>query len=625
MGLEIGKRAVNAHETALRVTGHNLSNVSTEGYSRQRAEFKTFEPIYLPGLDREETPGQLGQGVVVSRVTRLRDELLDKQIVAEGGKQGYWEARDPYLRGIDAMYLEIGESSLRSKMNAFWEGWQELAQHPADMAPRTALSERSQSLVDSIHDRFSQLKSMQSQANEDVYLTVGKINDITKQIAGLNETIQKVKAQGDNPNDLYDRRDLLVDDLSKLMDVTVNTRDPDEYMLHTGGTILVQGKIARQLEINSGIDSEGFGRVNWADTRDEFVPERESGKLSALLEMRDNTIEGEIQVLDNITMNFIDLVNEAHRPGYGANGKTGLDFFTEHHFVTNVQGNYDRNGDGEYDSSYIFRINGTNRLSERDQIGLNGTITLSASGAAGNTVDVPYYAEDTVADLVSRINNSGSDVAARLNRDGVLQLKGTVTDGQDSPDFVIRHIEDSGRFLEGYAGILSASGPEGAYDWGGPDAVDALVGEGTYSTAPVAHPSGWIEFNPVLAGEVASIAAGYGENGKPANIGNGDAAQAIASIQNTPVMVGSLSTIDDYFADSVGRIGMLHQVSIEQLETHDLTLKNWKDMRESISGVNMDEEISNMIKYQHGYAAAARFMSTVNSMLDIVLRLGQAS
>jgi flagellar hook-associated protein 1 FlgK len=626
MGLEIGKRAVSAHEQALRVTGQNLSNVSTEGYSRQRAEFQTFQPIYLPGLNREETAGQLGQGVIVSRIERIRDELLDKRIVAEAGKEGFWQTRDPYLTQIDRMYLEVGDNSLRARMNDFWQGWQELAQNPADLAPRTALVSRGMSLIDSIHDRFGQLKALQDQANEDVYLSVEKINDLTRQVATLNETIEKVKAQGDEPNDLYDRRDLLVDELSKMISVSVERRDSDEYMLHTGGVILVQGRVARSLEINSGIDSAGYGEITWADTRAVFEPAKESGSLSSLLEMRDQTIAHEIQVLDNITMNFIDLVNEAHRPGYGINGRTGLDFFTEHHWTTNAQGNYDRSGDGENDSSYIFRINGVNKLEERAQIGLEGTITLSSSGGEGALAEVPYYAEDTVADLVTRINNSGADVVARLNREGQLQLKGTVSknpEGGENPDFVIRHIEDSGRFLEGYAGVLAASGPDGAFDWNAADAVASLAGgAGSFSTAPVTHPSGWIELNPVLLTEAASIASGYGENGRPANAGNGSAAQAIASIQNSPVMVGSLATIDDYFADSVGRIGLLHEQSQKQLETHSQIGKHLADMRASISGVNMDEELSNMIKYQHGYAAAARFMSTVNSMLDIVMHLG---
>jgi flagellar hook-associated protein 1 FlgK len=98
---------------------------------------------------------------------------------------------------------------------------------------------------------------------------------------------------------------------------------------------------------------------------------------------------------------------------------------------------------------------------------------------------------------------------------------------------------------------------------------------------------------------------------------------AIASIRNTAVMVGRLGTFDDYFADAVGRVGMLGAQSRDSLETQNLIMKQLKDMRESISGVNVDEELSNMIKYQHGYAAAARFITTVNSMLDTLInRMG---
>jgi flagellar hook-associated protein 1 FlgK len=625
MGLEIGKRGVSAHEQALRVTGHNLTNVSTEGYSRQRVEFETFEPIYLPGLNREETPGQLGQGMVVSRVERVRDELLDAQIVANAGAEGYWESRDPYLRQVDALYLEVGDTSLRAKLDSFWDGWQELAENPSTNAPRAALIERAQSLIDGVHNRFSNLKQLQDKADMDIRLSVKRINDITKQIAALNETIQQVEAQGDLPNDLYDRRDLLVDGLSKIIGITIDRRDPDEFMIHIEGKILVQGGIGRQFSLERGIDTEGYAQISWEDTGDLLEPKRGSGSLSALLEMRDRTLNDEIQSLDNMAMNFVDLVNEAHRPGYGVNGRTGLDFWTERHFVTNEQGNYDRDGDGEYDSSYIFRINGTNRLEERAQIGLEGTISLSAAGEPGATVQIPYFAEDTVEDLITRINNSGADVVARLNREGVLSFKGTPTKNKTDPDFVIRHIEDSGRFLEGYAGLLAASGPEGAYDWGQVDAVNALSGGAlSYSTAPVAHPSGWIEINPILTKDPTSIASGYGENGRPANPGNGEAALAIAALNNTKVMVGAHSTFGEYFADAVGQIGILHEQSIKELATHQGIMKHLRDMRQSVAGVNIDEELSNMIKYQHGYAASARFMSTVNSMLDIVMRLGQA-
>jgi flagellar hook-associated protein 1 FlgK len=631
-GIEIGKRGVIAHQQGINTTGHNLTNASTEGYSRQRVEFSPFEPIYLPGLNREETPGQIGQGTVVERIERLRDQLLDKRIAAQAGGEGYWAARDPYIRMMEQAYLEVGESSVRGAMDAFWDAWQDLSNHPADTPQRETVLTRGQTLIDAIHDRYKALKGLQDMAEEDIRLTVARVNDLSRQIAGLNKDIQKISAQGDRPNDLLDRRDLLVDKLSSIVNITVDHRDPDEFMVHTAGVVLVQGGIGRQFTLERGIETEGYSRVVWEDTGAplEFKSDpRRSGSLGSLLELRDQTIQSEIRVLDSMTMHFVDLVNEVHRSGYGLNGKTGINFFSEYPFVTNVNGNYDRDGDGQYDSSYIFRANGVNTLESRAQVGLEGVMTFSA---AAGTVDVPYYPTDTVADIVARINNSGADVVARLNREGRLSLKGASSKANlfpgasplDSPDFVIRHLEDSGHFLAGYAGLLNASGPEGAYDWGGPDAVTAFRGGAeNYAVAPVAHPSGWIEVNPALISDSGSVAAGFGENGRPANPGNGEAALAVAAIRNTAVMVGQMRTFDDYFADAAGRIAALGEQSGEQLETQNRIMKELTDRRQSISGVNVDEELAAMIKYQHGYNAAARFITTVNSMLDTIInRMG---
>ena len=618
MPIEIGKLAIDAHQRAINTTGHNLVNVNTPGYSRQRVEFTAYEPIYLPGLNRAETPGQLGQGVVVARIERIRDELLDRRIIAQAGGEGYWKARDPYIKELENIYLEPGEFSIRSKMDMFWDAWQELSIYPTQNAQRMAVIERGRTLIDGIHERYNSLKMLQDQTEDDIRFTVMQINDLSRQIAGLNEEIQRIKAQGDNPNDLMDRRDLLTDYLSSLLPVTVDRRDPDEFMIHTSGNILVQGRIGRQFELTRNPET-GYSNIIWKETREDLVlpNNAQSGSLGALLDLRDRTIRQEIQTLDNMTMNFVGLVNEIHQKGYGINGTTGLEFFTEHPFVTNVNGNYDRSGDGEFDSSYVFRVSGLNRLEERAQIGLEGAITLSA--ANGNRI-IPYYATDTVADVITRINNSGSEVTARLDRDGFLTMKATPSEYWENPDFVIRHIEDSGQFLTGYAGLLNSAGPEGAYNWEQADAVASLRGDAaSWQLAPIAHPSGWIEVNPAIAHDPGSVAAGFGHNGQPANPGNGEAALAIASIRNSEVMVGQFRTFDDYFADSVGRIGLLGQQSRVALETQNQIMKQLEEMRQSISGVNTDEELGNLLKYTHGYNAAARFITTVNQMLDTLI------
>ena len=618
MGLEIGRRGVQAHQTALHVTGHNLSNATTPGFSRQRVEMTTFEPIFMPHLNRAETAGQIGQGVIVERIERARDELLDRRIVAQASSQGYWSARDPYIRMMENLYMEPGGNSVRSQMDAFWDGWQELAMFPADTAPRTAVIERGRTLIDGIHNRYHGLQALRDKANAEVEMTVDRLNDITRRIAVLNGDIHRSQAMGDMPNDLMDRRDLLVDQLARIIDISIDTRDPDEFMIHTSGYILVQGDSAREFDLRRGMDTDGYSHVFWGDTGQQMRFQR--GSLGALLELRDHTIAQEIRILDNMTMNFVDMVNEIHRDGYGINGVSGINFFSEFPFVPNVNGNFDRSGDGEFDSSFIYRINGQHALDIRAQPGLEGMITLS--GAHGD-VHVPYFATDTVDDIIGRINNSGAEVVASLNRDGRLSLKATpaepVNGIRENPDFVIRHISDTGHFLTGYAGLL---GEGGMFDWGTADAVANLRAGASFAVAPISHPSGWIEVNPALIRDPMSVASGFGENGRAANPGNGDAAQAIASIRNNPVMVGRLATFDDYFADAVGRIGLLGEQSGRALATEDLRMRQLEDLRQSISGVNIDEELTNMLRFQHGYNASARFITTVNQMLDVLMRMG---
>ncbi|MBU0926862.1 MAG: flagellar hook-associated protein FlgK [Spirochaetes bacterium] len=617
-GIELGKRGLVAHNQGLQTIGHNLTNAATEGYSRQRVELGTMEPIYAPQLNREETPGQIGQGVVSVRVHRLRDELLDQRIVAQDGGLGYWDARDKYMSLLEQVHNEPTEVSTRTQMDRFWDAWQELSLHPSELAPREAVVQRGKTLIDSIHEQYRRLSSTRDMVQEDIEISASQANDLSKQIAALNAEILKSEAMGDSPNDLYDRRDLLVEKLATIVPVTVDRRDPDEFMVHVDGHVLVQGKIARGFSMSTGAETGGYLRVLWADTGDEAVIK--SGSLGAMLEMRDVDIREEIASLDTMTLTFTDLVNEVHRSGYGLNGKTGVDFFTELPSVNNIAGNYDRDGDGAYDSSYVYRMTGGNALDAQEQVGLAGVMRLS--GPRG-LVDVEYRPTDTVGDIVRRINDSGADVTARLTAAGALQLRAKAASDGTSPDFVIRHVEDSGEFLAGYSGLLSGSGRDAAYAWETADAVAGLRSGVDYSVAPLAHPSGWIEVSSAVSRDLSSVAAGLGSNGRPAESGDGSAAVAIAALRTSPVMVGSQKTFDDYFADAVASVGLKGERAGRMAETQSRIVKNLTDARQSISGVNIDEELSNMIKFQHGYAAAAKFIAQMDSMLDTIInRMG---
>lgn len=616
-GIEIGKRSLMAHSTQIQTAGHNISNADTEGYSRQRVIVKSFEPIYRPDLERAMVPGQIGQGCDVESINRIKDELLESRIVEQKNVESYWETRDKYYSMIESVYNEPNDVSVRTNMDKFWQGWQELSTYPESDAARLAVVVRGQTLTNSIQQQYKSLRGIGDQINGDIEAVVKQVNDLSRQIASVNGEIVRSKGLGDNPNDLMDRRDLLVEKLSSLINVTVTQKDPDEFMVHTDGQIIVQGSLARQIETVGQLDNNGYGKLMWSDTK--LDAEFHGGTLGALVELRDKDIRTEIQSLNTMALNFADLVNDVHRNAIGKNNRTGLNFFVQHDFVENVNGNYDRNGDGVEDTSYIFRMTGTNALKMQEQIGLSGTMTIN--GASGN-IDVAYFSTDTVEDVINRINDSNGEVKAYLDRNSCLVLKATSSKGMENPDFVIRHVEDSGMFLTGYSGILQGSGADNAYDFNRANAVDVLAGA-QFAVSPVLNPSAYIEVNGLIQNDVSSVAAAFKNSQGFAEPSDGRAAVEMAAIRNTKIMIGSQRTFDDYFADTITNVGLKGEQAQNQLATQNKIMGDLRDLRDSISGVNIDEELADIIKFQHGYNVAAKFISVQDELLDTLInRLG---
>ncbi len=616
-GIEIGKRSLMAHSTQISTAGHNISNAGIEGYSRQRVNVSTFDPLYRPDLERAETAGQIGQGTNVESIKRVRDELLDTRIVAQTNVESYWETREKYYTMLEQIYNEPEEISVRGNMDKFWESWQELALYPDHDASRQAVVTRGESLTNSIQQRSKSLQAIGNQINSDILGTVKQVNDYANQIADLNQEIVRSKAMGDDPNDLMDRRDLLVEKLGSLINVTVSGQDPDEFMVHTDGQIIVQGGLARQIETVADIDNGGYSYLRWQDTKLDV--HFSGGSLGALVELRDVDVHNEMQSLNTMTLNFADLVNDVHRNAVGKNNTTGINFFVQHPFVENTNGNFDRNGDGVEDSSYVFRFTGTNALRMHEQVGLEGTITLA--GHSGN-ITVDYHATDTVEEVINRINDSDGEVKAYLDRNSALVLKATASSAKENPDFVIRHVEDSGMFLTGYAGVLKNSGAEGAYDFGRANAVDSLA-EAQFAVAPVTNPSAYVQVNERIVNDIQSVAAGVANVAGLSDSGDNKAAVEIASIRNSKIMIGSSSTLDDYFADSVTNIGLKGEQAQNMLASQNAIMNDLRELRDSISGVNIDEELADIIKFQHGYNAAAKFINVQDALLDTLInRLG---
>lgn len=617
-GIELGKRSLFSHQAGIHTIGHNISNIDTDGYSRQRAELVSASPLTRVGNGGSELAGQIGQGVINSRVARVRDQLLEGRVVGETSRFSYWDTQDRYMLQLERVYNEPSEYSLRNSFDAFWNAWQDLSLHPSESAVRSGVLENAENVVASIRDQYQQLEQIRSILEEEVLVRVGQTNALLVEIADLNTEIAKIKGVGHDPNDLLDTRDRKIEQLARYTSITTSDRDRDDFTVYSNGRHLVQGGGHHPLATIAGAEVEGFSRVIWGESGDAF--QLQGGELAALLELRDEHVGGRITELDTLAINFSDLVNEIHRDGIGLNGQEEVNFFTESPRVINNEGNFDADNDGVFDTSYIFKVNGTNRLNAQEQIGFGGILALPG---VGGVVSVSYNATDTVEQVLQRINQSGADVVARLTRDDRLQIKATSSATNEFPDFVIRSLEDSGQFLVGYAGILRQSGLGGAYNWQQANAVDALQ-SADYGVAPLLHPAGWLAVNPQIQDNPSTIASALRDEVRSElDTGANGAAIAIASLRNTHIFVDRRQSIDDFFANQIGNVGYMAQRAEYSKHTHEDILKGLTDIRQSISGVNIDEEVAQLLKYQHAYSATARFINNINTMLDTVInRMG---
>ena len=609
-GIELGKRGLVAHQAALNTTGHNVSNAETDGYSRQMVTLKVFDPLYIPGLTRELTPGQIGQGMQVEKILRARDMLLEDRILGETNGFSYWRSMSDWTRQVELIHNEPTDKSIMNALDKFWASWQELANNPEEIGAREAVKEYGTALTNHINHNFIALKALRDNIEETVRVKVEEINSIARQVAHLNEEILRSESVGDNPNDLWDKRDLLVEKLAGLANIQVGRSDRDELMIYIEGKHLVQGKHYEQLALQGNPENEGYSSVLWSG--DRSLLKIGSGELKALLDARDVEVKGQIDALDIFSMNLLDMVNSIHRKGFGLNLRTGLNFFVQNQFSINPNGDFDFNRDGEIDGTAIFRVTGLNKLDPRDIAGLSGSIALDG----GKRVD--YTATDTVADILTKVNNSGASLKMFLNGEGKLVVK------SDANELTIRHLEDSGDFLVRYAGVLKQSGEAGAFDRGTAGMARAISSD--YLTGQLLHPSSWVRVDDAVLNEVESIAASKGTDtdgdGTPDlahGAGNGDNALEIAGIRFARVMIGGSETINEYYQALITETGLKGEVAENESTNRGLIVENLGNLRKSISGVNIDEELVNMVKFQHGYAAAARFITTQNEMLDLLI------
>lgn len=332
IGLQTALKGLMAAQRQIDVAGHNLANADTEGYTRQRADQTASLPFTPPALHvGYQGAGQIGTGVQISQITRLRDQFIDRQLRTQSAIQGDASTRADKLEQIEVILQEPSERALNELMKQFFNGWQELSGHPESPALRINLREVAVNLAEGIQDLYDQLADLHDDMNAEMVTMVKEVNGISKQIASLNQQITASIAAGQNPNDLQDKRDLLLEQLSGKTDIQA-ILDPTTGAMnvYVGGQALVQDIRSYDLEA----DSSGGPDVVLRYAPNGAVADIRGGGLQGLMTSRDvylstTDLAGVPYKLNQLTQAIIDSVNGLHQAGSDLDGNAGEPFFLQ--------------------------------------------------------------------------------------------------------------------------------------------------------------------------------------------------------------------------------------------------------------------------------------------------------
>ena len=452
--LDLGRGALLAHQKAINITGHNIANVNTPGYSRQRVNLAT-------NLGLTSSPGQMGAGVRASDIQRIYDKFLGSQINTESYNQGKWEAQKSSLERVEIIFDETTGFGLNQAMGDFFNAWQDMANNPEGHTQRQVLVAKSEIMAGTFNKISSDLNQLQNDLDSSIKSAVVEINTIAGEISDLNAKISDIENSGQSANDLRDKRDIYLRELSSMIDISsFENNDGQVTVLVGSGTPLVQPPHA--LSLSTVTNTSGHEDVLWVD-RDgntvDITNDISGGKLKGWLEVRDVEIENYKISLDNLASGMITEVNNLHTAGFDLNGVAGVNFFT---------------------------------------------------------------------------GSSASDISV----------------------------------------------------------------------------------NPAVVGDVNLVAAsGTGAPGDNSN------AIAIANLQNRLLMSGGTATYDDFYNSLISDVGIAVQSAQMNYDHQTAMVSTLDNYRESISGVSLDEEMVNLVKFQHAYDAAAKLVSAVDEMLNTVMNM----
>jgi flagellar hook-associated protein 1 FlgK len=344
--LNTANTALGSDEVVIETIGHNVANASTPGYSQQTANLAATPPYTVPSLFNKISAGQVGTGVQVTSITRARDTLLDGQYRDQNQYAGQWSALDTAYTQIQGVLPEPSSTGLSETMSAFWTSWQSLADDPTNAGAQAQVQQNGITLAHQLNTTAQQLTNAQQTADSYVTTDVQSVNNLAGQIANLNQQIAVVQATHQQPNDLMDQRDQLIDQLSNIAPITYSTQANGMVTINLAtqvpGSNTLQVARPSEAPLVSGtttnlLVSSPMGVPTYADLQPYVdttlypgVTDPIGGTLGAHLQVRDQIIGGATGLtsqLNTIAQALVADVNVQHAAGYTSSGSTGTPFF----------------------------------------------------------------------------------------------------------------------------------------------------------------------------------------------------------------------------------------------------------------------------------------------------------
>ncbi|WDE03994.1 flagellar hook-associated protein FlgK [Thalassomonas viridans] len=650
--LNTGTSGLLASQQQLATVGHNIANVNTDGYSRQSVEQNQ-------ALGNYHGNNLIGSGTYVQDISRVFNSFTYREQLITQNNASYSNKLSDQLDQLDATMSTYG-TQISNSLDSFYSSLHSIAEQPDDVTLRSMALTQAESITVQVQDLQSNMTNLTKTANNELEQVADRISAISAEIGRLNVDISGMQAGNlsGEPNDLLDQRNRLLNELNDYVKVTT-IEDPNGVMtvMIGEGQTLVAGTTALSMSVVAGDPDPQQTQLQMNSINSSYTLQGDTlgGSVAAVFDFRDNTLKQASADIDLLAMSITDTMNQAQSNGLDLNGLQGADIFADLNITSATLGRSLGHSDNTGTASLAVTITDMSMVTtdeyEVEYDGANyqltnlttGTTTVLGAAGAGPFAVPALGIEISEATLGA---NTGDKFLIRPTQNGGENFKVSLTDPEaiaaSSP---LQVTADENNVSAGSVTITSINNPVAAQTYA--SVTNAPLTVDVYESAPGVFDYRVYDgdnFPPLLANgsygaggsatvnlgdfeiEITGDLAGLGPNareqfviGDAFGAGNGNNMLAMADTQNQAVANGGTQTFAQVVASSVSTVGSEASLVENQALTADAMFEQAQSRHQAVSGVNLDEEAANMLKYQQAYQASAQIITVANTIFDTIL------